>query len=303
MNRIDLSKYINVRGESTPHVKPAEVEEVQVLPSIERPGKNNIFNWDIEETPIYFYNGELIPGHKAIIRNDTGRLLQVCKNTYTPTYNRHFTETVENFVSVTGYQIAEAKSFDYGGKLLVWLKGEVNNIGGLPTENYLLLGNSHDSSTAFFVGNTSHIIRCRNQFTNRNQQLRAHHTSNIHSNIRAITQTIEQLHSQNELLRIKFEKFDYRKFTNNERKLFIKSLFEVEENEELTTQKENKIIALNEAISQETRDINNSFWGLFMGVTYYTTHLLREKEKTFGNVFGQSSEINNKAFKILNEML
>jgi len=306
MNRVDLSKYINVRGESTPHANPAEVEEVQVLRNfqdIQRPSKNNIFGWDIAEVPVYFSNGAQIPGHKAIVRNDNGNLLQVCKNSYTPTYNHQFTETVENFVNATGYQIAEAKSFENGGRLLVWLKGEIQRFAGLPTANYLLLGNSHDSSSAFFVGNTSNIIRCQNQFTHRNQQLRAHHTSNIHNNIRAITQTIEQLHAQNDLLRIKFEHLDYRQFTANERKIFIKSLLDIDDKEELTTHKENKVLSLNEAITRETQEVGNSFWGLFMGVTYYTTHLLREKEKSFGNVFGQSAEVNNKAMKILSEML
>jgi len=302
---MDYSRFINVSGYSTPNISPSDIiTEVEIIvEEPQHPSKNNLFGWEIVSTPIFAPNGEPIPGHKAIFRNDNGQVLQVCKESYTPTTNGRFTETIENFSNVTGYQIAALKEFEGGKKILTWLKGEVQNLAGLPAQNYLLIGNSHDSSSAFFVGQTSNIIRCANQFTERNQSLRAYHTTNNAVNIQAIERTIHHLHEQNGLLRSKMEKLDLRKFSGNERKQFIRSLLDIDNTEELSAQKQNKVLALDEAITRETADVGNNFLGLFMAVTFYTTHLLREKEKVFGNVFGNSYETNQKAMKILNQMI
>lgn len=50
-----------------------------------------LLNWDIVEKPIYSNNVALTT-HKAIFRNDNNILLNVAKNTYTPTNNQRFLE-------------------------------------------------------------------------------------------------------------------------------------------------------------------------------------------------------------------
>lgn len=55
---------------------------------------HNTFGWEIAEKPIYANNAPL-KGYKAIFRNDNQQLLNVAKQSYTPTPNTRFVEVVE----------------------------------------------------------------------------------------------------------------------------------------------------------------------------------------------------------------
>ena len=135
-------------------------------------------SWDVIERPI-FSNFSQVNGYKAIYRSDTNELLHIAKNSYTPTTNERFLETVYRLSQITGYPIELYDEIAGGRKTLAFLKcTEPTRINGYEFKDYLLIGNSHDGSTGFFIGNSNMMIRCENRFTKQFRQIQINHTKN-----------------------------------------------------------------------------------------------------------------------------
>lgn len=108
-------------------------------------------SWDVVEKPIYS-NNQVLSGYKAIFRSDTNHLLNVCKDSYTPTTNERFMEVVQKMNDITGFPVKCFDEFDGGKKVLAFLQcTEPIQVGGHSFEDYLMIGNSHDSSTGRFA--------------------------------------------------------------------------------------------------------------------------------------------------------
>ena len=74
-------------------------------------------------------------------------------------------------------------------------------------------------------------------------------------------------------------------------------IFEVDHTQELSTNKTNKIELFKNSIESEMTDLGSNMWGFFNAVTHYSTHTIKQKDATFGNVFGTSAEFNKRALK------
>lgn len=136
-----------------------------------------VIKWDITESKI-FANNHQIPNHKAIFRSDNGGLLNVTKNSYTPTTNARFVEVVNRMSEITGFPIRCFDEFEGGKKVLAFLEcNEPIKVLDYDFQDFMLIGNSHDSSTDFFIGNSSKMIRCSNRFSKVFRQLQVHHTA------------------------------------------------------------------------------------------------------------------------------
>lgn len=72
---------------------------------------------------------------------------------------------------------------------------------------------------------------------------------------------------------------------------------------ELSTRKTNIISSINYSIDRECADLGNNAFGLFNGITHYTTHIKNSKNNAFGNLFGSLNELNQTAFKFCNELV
>ena len=135
-------------------------------------------SWEVVEKPI-FSNNQPVRGYKALFRNDNGQLLNVTKSSYTPTRNERFLEVVERMSTITGFPIKCFDEFEGGRKVLAFLEcTEPLKVQNFDFQDFMLIGNSHDSSTGFFIGNSSKMIRCSNRFSKMFRQLQVSHTKN-----------------------------------------------------------------------------------------------------------------------------
>jgi len=135
------------------------------------------FSWDVYKDNIVTANGIKIPNKKAIIRNDTDRILNVVSDRYQPFYNNQF-ESIINAYEQVGCNNVKLKEFSGGGKLSVQMQN--NSIGAealteqILTDNeikiddkhkgYVTLINSHDGSCKWMVGLTIVRIVCHNTY-------------------------------------------------------------------------------------------------------------------------------------------
>ncbi len=260
-------------------------------------------DWDIVTSTLDTKFDDEIVGladYKTILRGDNGALLNVCKKSYTPQTNAEFINTVERFSDVTKFPIENIFELDGGKKMLGYLKcTETFEVGGFEFKDHLLLGNSHDGSTGFFVGNSNMMIRCSNRFARQFRMLKVRHCSSIHSGVNQILEEFESY---------KREMSQYYSTLNNFSKVVVseeikKSLVERLANltneeilgsKELSTRKKNIMTSIEESFNREMEDIGFNLYGLFGGVTHYTTHVIKSADNS--GMFGQAKTMNLDGF-------
>ncbi|HYF02892.1 MAG TPA: DUF932 domain-containing protein [Patescibacteria group bacterium] len=254
--------------------------------------------WEIEENPLFDEKGNKISGWKTVKRSDTGKILNVCKKSYTPTYNTKFIDTIQKLQEITGFEFTGLSEFDGGKKMFAHLKNTNQaKVGDYPVNSYLFLGNGHDGNTGFCAGTTQLMIRCKNQFSQIERATRINHTLGHSLKIDSLVAFHKQFEKQNQELITKMEEFAKVDVSIELRKMLIKNLFDADNNlERLSTVKVNQMQKLESCIRGESQDLGSNLLGFIGGVTNYTTHFQKVKNPVFGNILGIGAELNKKAF-------
>jgi hypothetical protein len=256
----------------------------------------DILDWDVLQAPIYDREGNKIEGHKVITRSDTGKVLQVCKETYTPTLNAQLLQTVRTIAECNNLEIDGFASFNGGVKVMAYLRNPAPPApAGHKLAEHLVIGNSHDGTTAFFMGLTTKVYRCENMFTQRNMQAKVYHRSDQAQRVREAAETIDLYYDQQRQLYTVWEDWNRTPIQGKHRDSLVNTLLKIEEGEDLSTRKRNSRDQLHEAILRESEDLGNNVFAAFNGVTYYTTHVMK-RNNVYGNPFGQAANLNEEAF-------
>lgn len=285
---------------------------METIEHIDKIEQINKISWEVEERPI-FANGLKITGYKGLFRGDSDTLLSIQKTSYTPTQNSRFIEVAEKLNEITGFPIKNYYDLDGGKKTLAFLEcTEPIQICGHEFKDYLMLGNSFDGSTGFFIGNSSMMVRCENRFSKNFRQLQVNHTKNNSSRIDSLCQTFEMFMNERKQLFSKIEQLETVKIDVSIRTALVERLTRMTEEEKLSTEraaysistrKGNIISAINHSIDTECKDLGYNAFGLFNGITHYTTHVKQSKNRAFGNPFGSVNELNQTAYKFCNELM
>lgn len=290
------------------HTNTAEIQPVQQFQTLESISIPTL-KWEVLEKPLFMpeltttgYRAKEVEGYKAITRSDTNEVLNVCKDSYTPTTNQKFIETAFQISNITGYEVMQFCEVKGGKKVLAFLK--VNNpmkIGGYDFKEWLMLGNSHDGSTGFFIGNSNMMVRCENRFSKTFQHFKVFHTSNHYGKIDDLVKTFDTYNSQ----RSKFinslgEYIDF-EIVKEDKQNLVNLIAEVKPEEiedpsKMSTRKSNLVSSINNSIEIETKALGNNLFGLFNGITHYTSHVKKTREHVFCNALGGANDINNLAF-------
>ena len=265
--------------------------------------KDTDLSWDINEQGIYTpINGVMsqVVGKKALVRNDNNEVLSVRNESYHAMTNEAFLKTADKLKEMSGFELAGFTEYKGGRKVIGYLKntaeGEIK-IGEHVIEDYLILGNSHDGSTSFFTGTVTELLRCSNEFGRINTTNRVRHSKSFEENLQEVMTYIKGHFRSRELMYTAFNRFG-NKIVSAE--LFDKALdfvLDVDLTQEISSRKQNQKDILASAIRGESNDLGDNLWGLFNGVTKYTTHDIKSKNKVFGNVLGNVNSINQRAYK------
>ena len=264
-------------------------------------------DWDIIEKPIFANNKQII-GYKSIFRSDNGNLLNIAKTSYTPTHNEKFIEVTEKLHEITGFPIQNYYEVDGGKKVLSFLEcTESIQVCGHEFKDFLMIGNSFDGSTGFFIGNSNVMIRCKNRFSKNFRQLQVNHTKNNSLRVDGLVEYFDSFMNQRKQLFENMERFSDVKIDESIIKSLVERLAKMNEEErlgnEVSTRKSNIISNMNYSIQKECLDLGDNAFGLFNGITHYTTHVKNAKNTTFGNPFGTANELNQTAFKFCNDLV
>lgn len=255
-------------------------------------------NWEVQELPIFDQFGNPINGYKRLINSESQDTLSVCKESYTPTKNERLLEVVDSLCDTMGFDLKGFASFKGGKRVLAYLKNpEPNTLLDLPVQDYMIVGNAHDGSCSFFTGMTNYMYRCENMFSSTQRSLRVYHTKSHDYRIDEVIQYHDMYYNERTGYYEMMEEFAETPININTEKNFVNTVLKLEEGKELSTRMGKIRDNLTSCIALEMRELGNTAFGLFNGLTRYTSRELQSKNPIFGNPFGHANTLNKRGLE------
>lgn len=268
-------------------------------------------NWNVRTEKIVTESGLELPDYSAIVRTDNNVPLSVRSNTYTPYQNSELLDLLYRVSQQTGLPISNGGYFGNGEKVFIQMKSNDLKLGTDRIEGYITGINSFDGSTSLAFGNSSLTVSCQNTFfaSYREVQSKVRHTQYMNTKIDEICRSIES--------NVKFEKDMFEnikklndvKISPKVKDLVTRMLFNVDrqvdlkDREMLSTQTFNKMSRFYIDLDGELKQKGDNLWGLFSGVTKYTTHSLSKEDNTEKKLFGVYGNRERQIFSELVELV
>jgi hypothetical protein len=268
--------------------------------------------FEILETPVlYDVDGQLLEStkHKMLYRSDNNEELYTSKASYVPMSNEHFMETTEKMKEISGFEITGYQLFQNGVIVLSYLKNNQDDIAinGCKIDDYLMLGSSCNTRFPFFVGTTTILLRCQNQFSRINRIEKIKHTHSTPKKIDELMRSYELYFKQRKEMYENFERMHNYEIDIEIKKDALAYIMKLDKQEMLdstiSSRKLFQVDQLSRAMNGEISELGKNLFGMFNGVTKFTTHILKTKNNVFGNVFGNPAEINKRAYEFSMQLI
>ena len=274
--------------------------------------EQNKLNWNVVKKPL-MYAGECVTGannglhstpYYGIVREDTNEVFTTVSEGYEPTQNHIIIETMQEIAGENNLEIVKAIPLNGGRKVVIQMKKPNNiiNIGDQETEQYIYAINGHDGTTSLKFGFMNKVIFCQNQFAwlSGNAFSGYKHTKSIQDKVKQLPSILNFVDQENKIA-------DLQMFSNQSANAsLINDLVDYLANTDklpISTRKANMVRDLSACIYIETNRISHTKWGVFNGVTKYTTHEKSSPNREYGQqesiLTGSCGKMNEKAFKFL----
>lgn len=247
----------------------------------------NGLNWNVTKEKL-MYAGACTPeannglhhtDYYGIVREDTGEVFTTVKEGYTPTQNSKIIDTMQSIAGNNDLIITKALPINGGRKILVQMQKPDNtiNIGGQETKQYVYAINSHDGTSALKFGFMNQVVYCSNQFAwMSNNGLKGYvHKQSIQDKVNNLPEILNFDGQEERIAQLHEMSFNP---VNGEQAIqLIDYLTGMDSKQygwadKYTTRKMNIRDDLSTSITRETNRLGMNKWGLFNGVTMYTSH-------------------------------
>ncbi len=261
-------------------------------------------NWDVETQPLYAETGQIIKGYKRLIHSEHKNTLHICKDSYTPILNQELARLAHQLADNYGFELEGFADFKGGKKVLAYLKNTNSlSLAGFPSGDYLIIGNSHDGSTAFFVGASNVLYRCTNMFTSTKQHWKLNHRKGYKRKLSDLVEVYDLYFNEKTQMYEELNRMADIAINEEKTQSFANEVLQIENMGEMSTRMNTIRGELMYSIQTECAELGNNAFGLFNGATHYTTHILNSKNNMFGNPFGHANTLNRRAFNYCAELL
>jgi hypothetical protein len=279
------------------------VENNRVNQFLDRTG----LNWKVRTEGLQTSSGIIIPDKIGIVREDDSTILGIHSNGYVPYQNDQMMELLFKVSQQTGLDVHKGGSFGGGRKVFVQLKSNDLTLGTDRIEGYITGINSFDGSTSLSFGPSSKTISCQNTFFGVYKDLdsKVRHTKNMELKIDDICRQIEGVVQEETNVFGSIVKMSETRFDDVIKDRVIKSLFNIERNvdikdvDSLSTVTQNKLSRFYIDLNGELKEKGDNIWGLFSGVTKYTTHSMGKGDNSENKMFGTYGNRERHIFKQL----
>ena len=268
-------------------------------------------NWTVREESLTTESGIIIPQQKAIIRDDTNTVLSVHGEGYYPYQNHQLIELLDKVSQQVGLPIHKGGMFGDGKKVFIQLKSNDLKLGTDRVEGFITGVNSFDGSTSLAFGPSNVTISCQNTFfaAFRNMDTKVRHTKNMVMRVDEICRGLERVIEEEAVMFEDIKQMADTKMTKENQEWVSRVLFNIERevnlNDEkgLSTVTRNKLSRFEIDLNGELKDKGDSLWGLFSGVTKYTTHSMIKGDNSENKMFGVYGQRERNIFKQLVELV
>jgi phage/plasmid-like protein (TIGR03299 family) len=268
-------------------------------------------NWTVREESLTTESGIIIPQQKAIIRDDTNTVLSVHGEGYYPFQNHQLIELLDKVSQQVGLPIHKGGMFGDGKKVFIQLKSNDLKLGTDRVEGFITGVNSFDGSTSLAFGPSNITISCQNTFfaAFRNMDTKVRHTKNMVMRVDEICRGLERVIEEEAVMFEDIKQMADTKMTKENQEWVSRVLFNIERevnlNDEkaLSTVTRNKLSRFEIDLNGELKQKGDSLWGLFSGVTKYTTHSMIKGDNSENKMFGVYGQRERNIFKQLVELV
>lgn len=262
----------------------------------------NKLDWEVQEMSLSTETGIEVP-YKVLMRSDNQEVLSVKTGVYTVFTNAKFQALIDKIVDFGGFSFEGYQEFNGGKKILAFLKNTNSNyrLCGYKVNEYLIVGNSNDGSSKLFIGTSNFMHRCKNQFTEKIRCFEQRHTVDLdleNVDLRAILKEYEDARKH---LYFNMQQLSMIKVHNSDIDMMVKHVLKLNESRDLEVMTDLKqpISAREQSLRKyiylEMKELGQTYWGLFNGVTKYTS---TELKGGFGNTRGTAARINSTAYDV-----
>ena len=259
--------------------------------------------WDIKVQPLFTITNQSTSA-KAIMRNDDNRILGIVSEKYKAFTNREHLKLCRSVEKIGPFKIEGFTELQKGKTVLAFLRNNQPDLklAGLDVKEYLVIGNSHDGSRKMFVGSSQTLVRCENQFYAIVPFMWAKHIHGVSVQNDFVNGIRTQYEAGRKQLYTQLETLSAKKVNHELVEDLLLYLLHSDKIDASYSKKKEILqsdAALNllRCIEKETADLGHNAFGLFNGVTWYTTHAMRRNKDNFGNTSGLAQELNAKALE------
>jgi len=268
-------------------------------------------NWTVREESLTTQSGIIIPKQKAIVRDDTNEVLSIHGEGYYPYQNHQLIELLDKVSQQSGLPIHRGGSFGGGQKVFIQLKSIDLKLGNDKIEGYITGINSFDVTTSLAFGPSNITISCQNTFFGafRSMDTKVRHTKNMIMRVDDICRGLEQVVEEESKMFEDIKILSETRMTKQNEDWVTRTLFnimrEVDMNneEQVSSVTRNKLSRFYVDLNGELKEKGDNLWGLFSGVTKYTTHSMNKGDNSENKMFGTFGKREREIFTKLVELV
>jgi phage/plasmid-like protein (TIGR03299 family) len=223
----------------------------------------------------------LIPGKSAIVRDDNDFVMSVMSDSYAIIQNEYTWELIKAMVG-EGASVATAGSLHGGKKIFAQMEvGSSFFVGGRSDEEVkklLLVGNSHDGSTAQFMMNTPIRVVCQNTlnaaFSFSKNTVKVYHRKGYASKAQEAVRLLGLADEYYEAFKASANKLIDLEVSSTYVEGFINALLpaEADENGDIATRTSNRRDEIKNLFANGMGNHGKTRWDLFNAVTEFVDH-------------------------------
>ncbi len=265
-------------------------------------------NWDIRTESVKI-SSMFDTGKKAIIRTDNNHILSIVGKDYCPVSNAQLMSFTTALTETGEFELKGFDEINDGKTILAFLQNKNPNlkINGCAMKEYMFVGNTHDGTKALTIGTANNLVRCSNQFYSTLKVYRKKHTSPFVFNQIEIQDIIRSYKVKKSQVYGAFDGMESVRVDQGVINRLVVEIHKMLETDSSISKKENlgwspSMQLLRKSIDKEMKDIGNNAFGLFNGVTWYTSHEMRNAESVSGRISGTANQINQKAYRFCNNL-
>ena len=269
-------------------------------------------DFTIEKEPLKGSVSDRPTDYYGLFNSVTGKALCTVKKDYRVTQTSEVVMLVLSaMISHKNLRITKAGSLNDGKKVFIQLAVDgFSKVGNEIIERYITIIDSNDKTHCLSVGVGDITLSCSNQFAYfyGKSEFKLQHASTIEEKLKKLPLLINAALTQSEAQIGTYEQMASIELTLDDIDLMVKHCLgfdrkftSLEDMSKKTKKSIEKMDTLYECIANEIECKGRTLYGLFNGVTYFTTHNLKPVNRTNGKdeslLVGSAYNMNQKAFE------